>query len=106
MTQRDERNFGKVILTTTFLIVKYISDPQSESVVAKFSDTIETTSSLKYFFLRDGQRHLVLSKVIEKSPLKHLRLDPRTACSAHVYSKNVQSCLTIPAGIFYKSVSH
>ena len=67
----------------TQIYIKYIQHRQPESVVRKLLDGLQETPRLEYLFVRDGLPDLVPSKLIQQSPLKHLRLDPRIHAGRH-----------------------
>lgn len=66
----------------TQIYIKYIHYAQHESVVLKVLDGLQHTPKLEYLFVRDGA-DLIPSKLIQQSPLKHLRLDPRISAQRH-----------------------
>jgi hypothetical protein len=59
------------------LYIKYIHNPEPESLVQKFLGELRDTPKLEYLMVRDGEPDLVPTKLIQQAPLKHLRLDPR-----------------------------
>jgi F-box-like len=66
----------------TQVYIRYFSRRPSKSLVVKFLNGIQDTSKLEYLFVRDGEPRLIPSKLIQQSPLKHLRLDPRNHVDA------------------------
>ncbi|CAJ2501413.1 Uu.00g042660.m01.CDS01 [Anthostomella pinea] len=67
----------------THIYIKYIHQRRPESIVRNFLDQLQDTSKLKYLFVRDGEPDLVPSRLIQQSPLEHLRLDPRIHAARH-----------------------
>ncbi|PMD16034.1 hypothetical protein NA56DRAFT_709119 [Hyaloscypha hepaticicola] len=59
------------------LYIKYIHNPEPESLVQKLLRELQDTPKLEYLMVRDGEQDLVPIKLIQQAPLKHLRLDPR-----------------------------
>ena len=67
----------------TQIYIKYITNPQKNSTVLRMLDQLQDTSKLEYLFVRDSEPDPVVLKVIQASPLKHLRLDPRVHGGKH-----------------------
>ncbi|KAK9416899.1 putative F-box domain-containing protein [Seiridium unicorne] len=64
-------------LHLTKIYIKYFEDRQWDSVVRRVLSGFQDTPNLEYIFVRDGEVGYLPRKLIQQSPLKHVRLDPK-----------------------------
>lgn len=65
-----------------YVYIKYLHGKQSDEFTVRFLEQLQDAPRLEYLFVRDGQ-DLVPAKLLERAPLKHLRLDPRIHAHRH-----------------------
>jgi hypothetical protein len=70
----------------TQIHIEFVQNRQIQSVTLKVLDGIQYTPKLESLFVRDYEAHL--ADLIRQSPLKHLRLGPRTRCHMPQYNQS------------------
>jgi hypothetical protein len=66
-----------------YIRIRNLQHRTPESIVRKLLEMLPDTPKLEYLFVRDGQTGLVPPEMIKRSPLKQLRLPPRTFSKKH-----------------------